>query len=102
MAAINNCRTEIAYYSERIPSHRMPYESLIVKCKLVFDLKRNSTGFIVRYKDLLVDKCYSKIYGVEYTEIFAPVTILETFRFLLAFLSPNDYELIQLEAKTDF
>ena len=70
--------------------------------KWVFDLKTDSAGKIVRYKARLVAKGYSQVQGVDYTELFAPVSKYSTMRLLTALATHNDWHVHQLDVKTAF
>ena len=70
--------------------------------KWVFDLKTDSAGKIVRYKARLVAKGYSQVQGVDYTELFAPVSKYSTMRLLAALATHNDWHVHQLDVKTAF
>ena len=70
--------------------------------KWVFDLKTDSAGKIVRYKARLVAKGYSQVQGVDYTELFAPVSKYSTMRLMTALATHQDWHVHQLDVKTAF
>lgn len=47
-------------------------------------MKRNAKEEIERHKVRLVTKDYSKIYGIDYDNVFAPVARLETIRLIIS------------------
>lgn len=78
------------------PGHRP------VGLKWVFKLKRDTSGNIIKYKARLVAKGYVQKQGVDYEEVFAPVTRLETVRLLLALAARNGWEIHHLDVKSAF
>jgi transposase InsO family protein len=73
-----------------------------VGCKWVFKKKRNADGSVDRYKARLVAKGYSQVEGIDYNEVYAPVSKLATLRTLLAVVNERDMELEHLDVKTAF
>jgi len=70
--------------------------------KWVFKTKLNERGQVEKYKARLVAKGYAQTYGINYTEVFAIVAILDTVRVLLAVAVHNAWEVFQLDVKSAF
>jgi hypothetical protein len=51
-----------------------------IKCMFVYKYKPGYEGVSPRRKVRLVAKGYSQLHGIDYTETFAPVVKMETFR----------------------
>lgn len=80
-----------------LPSGHKP-----IGLKWVYKLKKNTEGDIVKYKARLVAKGYVQKQGVDFEEVFAPVTRLETVRLLLALAAKNNWEVHHLDVKSAF
>jgi len=52
--------------------------------KWIFRTKLNSDGSVNKYKARLVVKGYAQMFGVDFSETFAPVARMDTIRMLLA------------------
>lgn len=72
-----------------------------VKSRWVFGLKQ-PTDKTLQYKARMVAKGFTQVQGVDYDEVFAPVTRVETLRFLLGIVAARDLELEQIGVKTAF
>ena len=70
-----------------------------IGCKWVLFLKYTTYGKIERYKARLVAKGFTQIYGIDYTETFAPMAKLNTVRVLLSLATNLDWSLQQLDIK---
>lgn len=73
-----------------------------INLKWVYKLKKDSTGNIVKYKARLVAKGYVQKKGIDFDEVFVPVTRLETLRLLLALLAKHGWEVHHLDVKSAF
>ena len=73
-----------------------------ISSKLVFHLKRDENGRIARHKARLVAKGFSKVYGIDYTEVYAPVTRYNIPRMLVAIAATEDCEIVQADIETAF
>jgi hypothetical protein len=56
----------------------------------------------VKHKARLVVKGYAQIQGVDYDEVFAPVTRLETVRLLLALAAQGEWQVHHMDVKSAF
>lgn len=63
----------------------MPPGSKAINLKWVYKLKKETEGNIAKHKEILVAKGYVQVHGVDFEEIFAPVTRMETVRLILAY-----------------
>lgn len=59
-------------------------------------------GEVIKHKAKIVAKGYVQKYGVDFQEIFAPMTHLETVRLLLALAAKNSREVHHLDVKSTF
>lgn len=80
-----------------LPPGHMP-----IGLKWVYKLKKDTSGNVVKYKARIVAKGYVQRRGIDFEEIFAPVTRLETVRLLLALAAKNKWEVHHLDVKTAF
>ena len=70
--------------------------------KWVYKTKLNENGEVDKYKARLVVKGYAQEYGVDYTEVFAPVAGMETVRLVVAFAAQRGWVVYQLDVKSAF
>jgi len=88
-----NCTWELV---DRPPSKN------VIGVKWIFRTKLNADSTINKYKARLVVKGYAQIYGVDYSETFAPVARMDTIRFLLAVAAHRNWKVFQLDVKSAF
>lgn len=73
-----------------------------IGAKWVFKRKFDAFGFLLKYKVRLVAKGFLQKYGVNYTDVFSPVSKMTTLRVLLAYAAANNLPLMQLDVSTAF
>jgi hypothetical protein len=73
-----------------------------IKCMFVYKYKPGYEGVSPRRKVRLVAKGYSQLHGIDYTETFAPVVKMETFRVIVAFAVKNKLQISSLDVWVAF
>lgn len=68
----------------------------------VFKAKQNEVGEVTRFKARIVAQGYSQRYGVDFDEVFAPVTRHATLRTLLALAGRDGLLLRHMDVKTAY
>ena len=79
-----------------------PKNRTVVGCKWVFRKKLHADSTVSRYKARLVAKGYTQVPGMDFSDTHAPVTRLETIRFLLSLAVQKDWEIRQIDVKTAY
>ncbi|GJS30973.1 copia-type polyprotein [Tanacetum coccineum] len=80
----------------------LPAGTKPIGVKWVFKTKLNEKGEVEKHKARLVAKGYAQQYGVDYTEVFAPVARLDTIRLILALAAHHGWDVFQLDVKSAF
>ncbi|KAK7603621.1 hypothetical protein V9T40_003620 [Parthenolecanium corni] len=80
----------------------LPKGKFAIKNRWVFRLKRNPDGSVDRYRARMVIQGCAQRAGVDYGEIFSPVTRLDTVRSLLAVAAVQRMKVMQFDVSTAF
>lgn len=70
--------------------------------KWIFKTKYNEKGEVENHKARLVAKRYSQQWGVDFTEVFAPVARWDTIRTILTLATLRGWNVFQLDVKSAF
>ena len=74
----------------------------VIGMKWIYRTKLNVDNSINKHKARLVVKGYAQIFGVDYSDTFAPVARLDTIRLLLAISAQKGWKVFQLDVKSAF
>ena len=66
----------------------------------MYKVKLSETGEIERFKARLVAKGFKQIYGVDYTEVYAPVSKHSTLRYVLSKAVERNMQVHQMDVST--
>ncbi|UYV61953.1 hypothetical protein LAZ67_1007155 [Cordylochernes scorpioides] len=80
----------------------LPKDSAPIACKWVLHKKTNAEGQVVRYKARLVAKGFTQQKGIDYDEIYSPVSSFETTRLLTAISVENNWFIDQYDVKSAY
>ena len=79
-----------------------PKHKKAIGVKWVYKTKINLNGSVNKYKARLVIKGYAQMFGVDFSETFAPVARLDTIRMLLVLAAQKDWVIHQMDVKSIF
>ena len=79
-----------------------PPECRPIGLKLVYKVKRDKHGAIVKHKARLVARGFVQREGINFEEVFAPVARMESVRLLLALAATKDWRIHHLNVKSAF
>jgi transposase InsO family protein len=80
----------------------LPEGEKTVGVKWIYKTKVNEKGEIDKFKARLVAKGYTQKYGVDFSEVFAPVARHDTIRMVISLASLNKWTIFQLDVKSAF
>ncbi|GKE75418.1 retrovirus-related pol polyprotein from transposon TNT 1-94, partial [Tanacetum coccineum] len=84
---------------ELVPS---PDKVMVITLKLIYKVKLDELGGILKNKARLVARGYRQEEGIDFEESFAPVARLEAIRIFLAFAAHMNMIVYQMDVKTAF
>jgi hypothetical protein len=80
----------------------LPEGEKTVGVKWIYRTKLNERGEVDKFKARLVAKGYTQRYGIDYSEVFAPVARHDTIRMIISLAAMNEWNVFQLDVKSAF
>ncbi|GJX96573.1 putative ribonuclease H-like domain-containing protein, partial [Tanacetum coccineum] len=80
----------------------LPNGKRAIGTKWVYKNTKDERGIVIKNKVRLVAQGYTQEEGIDYDEVFAPVTRIEAIRFFLAYASFKDFVVYQMDVKSAF
>nr|GEV82959.1 hypothetical protein [Tanacetum cinerariifolium] len=80
----------------------LPKGKRAIGSKWVFRNKKDKRGIVIRNKDRLVAQGHTQEEGIDYEEVFAPVTEIEAIMLFPAYASFMGFMVYQIDVKSDF
>ncbi|GJS72880.1 putative ribonuclease H-like domain-containing protein [Tanacetum coccineum] len=80
----------------------LPNGKRAIGTKWVYRNKKDERGIVIKNKARLVAQGYTQEEGIDYDEVFAPVTRIEAIRLFLAYASFEDFLVYQMDVKSAF
>ncbi|KAG1677605.1 hypothetical protein FOA52_010386 [Chlamydomonas sp. UWO 241] len=81
---------------------RIPSGQRLLPVKWVFKRKYDERGNLERFKARLVVQAFRQILGIDFAEVFAPVSKYTTLRCLIAFAADHDLDIHQINVHNAF
>ncbi|CAL9024545.1 unnamed protein product, partial [Prunus brigantina] len=88
--------------TELLQGHKTIGVKWVFKSSSTRQTKLNEKGEIHKHKARLVAKGYKQEYGVDYTEVLAPVAWHDTIRLVISMEAQNSWPIFQLDVKSAF
>ncbi|KAJ9543719.1 LOW QUALITY PROTEIN: hypothetical protein OSB04_023426 [Centaurea solstitialis] len=80
----------------------LPRGHRVIGTKWIFRNKTDERGIVIKNKARLVAQGYTQEEGIDYDDVFAPVTRIEAIRLFLAFASYKGFKVYQMDVKSAF
>nr|GEX98328.1 ribonuclease H-like domain, reverse transcriptase, RNA-dependent DNA polymerase [Tanacetum cinerariifolium] len=80
----------------------LPPDQKAIGIKWVYKTKRDAEGKIIKYKARLVAKGYVQEQGIDFNEVFAPVSRVETVQLILVLAAYHGWQVHYLDVKSAF
>ncbi|KAI3676809.1 hypothetical protein L1987_86422 [Smallanthus sonchifolius] len=80
----------------------LPPGQTAIGTRWVFRNKQDERGIVVKNKARLVAQGYTQEEGIDYDEVFAPVSRLEAIRIFLAYAASKNFMIYQMDVKSAF
>ena len=80
----------------------LPEERSPIGCRWIYKVKKDTYGYVERFKARLVVKSYAQKPKIDFDKIFSPVIHLTPIRVVLVIMAVMDLELEQMDVKMAF
>ena len=80
----------------------LPIRRKLVKFKYVYKTKVDFDVSPLKYKEILVEKGYSQVHGIDYNDTFAPVENMDSIRLALSIVALKQREVHHMDVKCAF
>lgn len=80
----------------------LPEGAKCIGVKWIYKTKFNELGEINKYKARLVAKGYSQKHEIDYTEVYAPISRMDTIRTIINMAAREAWNIYQLDVKSTF
>ncbi|GJU68509.1 retrovirus-related pol polyprotein from transposon TNT 1-94 [Tanacetum coccineum] len=88
--------------TKNLKEHDLPNSKRAIGTKWVYRNKKDERGIVIKNKERLVAQGYKQEKGIDYDEVFAPVSRIEAIRLFLAYASFKDFVVYQMDVKSAF